>query len=83
MQKNLSCPLFISNRSRAAAISEAFGGAADRVRDFALMMKVNPNTMQRALAELENLGLVYTERTNGRFVTKDENIIEKYPYYTK
>ncbi len=37
LQKNLSCPLFISNRSRSAAISEAFGGAADRVRDFALI----------------------------------------------
>ena len=37
LQKNLSCPLFVSNRSRSAAISEAFGGAADKVRDFALI----------------------------------------------
>ncbi|MBE5934735.1 MAG: GntR family transcriptional regulator [Lachnospiraceae bacterium] len=48
------------------------------VRELALSTKVNPNTMQRALAELENLELVYTERTNGRFVTKDKEIIESY-----
>ena len=36
---------------------------------------MNPNTMQKALAELERLGLVYTERTSGRFVTKDQNLI--------
>jgi DNA-binding transcriptional regulator YhcF (GntR family) len=54
------------------------GERLQSVRELALRTKVNPNTMQRALAELENLGLVYTERTNGRFVTKDENIIEKY-----
>ena len=37
--------------------------------------KVNPNTMQRALTELEELGLIYTERTNGKFVTTDEQLI--------
>ncbi|MBR1780317.1 MAG: GntR family transcriptional regulator [Oscillospiraceae bacterium] len=39
------------------------------VRELAGEAGVNPNTMQRALAELERGGLVYTERTNGRFVT--------------
>ena len=47
------------------------------VRELALTMKVNPNTMQKALVELENEGLVYTERTNGKFVTENENLIEK------
>lgn len=47
------------------------------VRDFALTFKVNPNTMQKALTELEDEGLIYTERTNGKFVTKDEKVIEK------
>lgn len=47
------------------------------VRDFALTFKVNPNTMQKALQELENAGLIYTERTNGKYVTKDNKIIEK------
>ena len=36
------------------------------VRELALIMKVNPNTMQKALAELENEQLIYTERTNGK-----------------
>lgn len=47
------------------------------VRDLALQTKVNPNTMQKALAELEDLKLVYTERTNGKFVTEDLALIEK------
>jgi len=46
------------------------------VRELALMMKVNPNTMQKALNELENQKLIYTERTNGKFVTEDEELIE-------
>lgn len=48
------------------------------VRDLALENKVNPNTMQRALAELEEMGLIYTERTNGKFVTEDKELILKY-----
>lgn len=47
------------------------------VRELALTARVNPNTMQKALVELENKGLVYTERTNGKFVTKDQKLIEK------
>ena len=41
------------------------------------MAGVNPNTMQRALAQLEAEGLVRTERTNGRFVTEDTELIEQ------
>ena len=48
------------------------------VRDLALQTKVNPNTMQRALIELENLGLIYTERTNGKFVTDNQELIDRY-----
>ena len=48
------------------------------VRDLALQNKVNPNTMQKALVELEELSLIYTERTNGKFVTEDTKLIEKY-----
>lgn len=47
------------------------------VRELALMMKVNPNTMQKALVELEDEKLIYTERTNGKYVTADEKLIEK------
>ena len=48
------------------------------VRDLAIKTKVNPNTMQKALVELEELGLIYTERTNGKFVTNDQNLINEY-----
>ena len=48
------------------------------VRDLALEFKVNPNTVQKALVELENLKLIYTERTNGRFVTLDQELIDMY-----
>jgi len=41
------------------------------VRDLATEAAVNPNTMQKALAELEDLELLYTQRTSGRFVTED------------
>ena len=41
------------------------------VRDLAAEAAVNPNTMQKALAELERGGLVFTQRTSGRFITED------------
>ena len=47
------------------------------VRELAMLAKVNPNTMQKALAELEEEKLIYTERTNGKFVTKDTKLINK------
>ena len=47
------------------------------VRDFAETFKVNPNTMQKALSELESMKLIYTERTNGKYVTNDKKLIEK------
>lgn len=45
------------------------------VRDLALEFGVNPNTMQRSLSELEREGLVFSERTVGRFITKDAALI--------
>ena len=45
------------------------------VRDLAAEASVNPNTMQRAFAQLEQEGLLYTQRTSGRFVTEDEERI--------
>ena len=38
------------------------------VRELALMMKVNPNTMQKALVELKNEKLIYTEKKNEKYV---------------
>ena len=46
------------------------------VRELAMDAGVNPNTMQRALQELEREGMVYTQRTSGRFVTEDTKVIE-------
>lgn len=48
------------------------------VREYALIMKVNPNTMNKALLELESLGLIYTERTNGKYITKDVTTIKQF-----
>ena len=53
------------------------GGKLPSVRDIAAEACVNPNTVQRALAELERNGLVRTERTNGRFVTEDERTLKE------
>lgn len=47
------------------------------VREMAQEAAVNPNTMQRALAKLEEDGLIVTHRTSGRSVTEDENMIRK------
>lgn len=47
------------------------------VRELASQAKVNPNTMQKALAELERTGLVYSMRTSGRFITEDEEMIKE------
>ena len=52
------------------------GGRLPPVREMAAEAGVNPNTMQRALAELERTGLVYTQRTAGRFVTEDAAVID-------
>ena len=46
------------------------------VRELAVDAGVNPNTMQRALQELERQGLMFSQRTSGRFVTEDKEMIE-------
>ena len=46
------------------------------VRELAVLANVNPNTMQKALQQLENEGLIITDRTVGRYVCDDENLIE-------
>ncbi len=47
------------------------------VRDLAVQAGVNPNTMQRALAKMEESGLLVTARTSGRTVTEDEDILRQ------
>jgi DNA-binding transcriptional regulator YhcF (GntR family) len=53
------------------------GSSMPSVRTLALEAEVNPNTMQRALAELEAQALLHTHRTSGRTVTFDESLISK------
>lgn len=47
------------------------------VREFAAQASVNPNTMQRALSALESGGLIFSERTTGRFVTNNLELIRQ------
>lgn len=47
------------------------------VRDLAQEAAVNPNTMQKALSELERSGLIYSQRTSGRFITEDKELIHQ------
>ena len=56
---------------KLAIVSGVFapGMRLSSVRDMAAEAGVNPNTLQRALQELERQGLVYSQRTTGRFVT--------------
>ena len=64
---------------KAGIVTGAFppGERLPSVRDLATEAGVNPNTMQRALAELERDGLVYSQRTAGRFVTEDNTMINQ------
>ena len=52
------------------------GDKLPSVRDMASDASVNPNTMQKALTELERTGLVFSQRTSGRFITEDSNMIK-------
>ena len=53
------------------------GARLASVRDLAMEAGVNPNTMQRALQELEREGILYSQRTAGRFVTEDTAVIDR------
>jgi DNA-binding transcriptional regulator YhcF (GntR family) len=83
MQWNLNSdrPVYLQliEQIQAGIISGYFksGDKLPSVRDLAADAAVNPNTMQRALTELERTGLVYTNRTSGRFITSDEKLIKE------
>lgn len=51
------------------------GAKLPSVRELAQEAAVNPNTMQKALTELERTGLVHAQRTSGRYITEDETMI--------
>ncbi|MBR6208258.1 MAG: GntR family transcriptional regulator [Oscillospiraceae bacterium] len=52
------------------------GSRFPSVRELASEAGVNPNTMQRAMGQLETDGLVTTNRTQGRTVTRDTEVLE-------
>lgn len=52
------------------------GDRLPSVRELAQEASVNPNTMQKAFSELEKSGLIITQRTSGRMVTEDLNMIK-------
>ena len=53
------------------------GDKLPSVRDLAQEAAVNPNTMQKAISELERSGLIYSQRTSGRFITEDKELIHQ------
>lgn len=83
MQWNIDSerPVYIQliEQIQAGIISGHFklGDKLPSVRDLASEAGVNPNTMQRALSELEQTGLVYSNRTSGRYITSDMELINK------
>ena len=78
LQENMPIYMQIMQKVREAIASGelAPGVRVASVREFAGVFAVNPNTMQRALNELEREGLLVSERTSGRFVTKDSAQID-------
>lgn len=68
----------IMEHVRSAVLSNEYppGSRIPSVRELAALANVNPNTMQRAMAELEQQGLLISTGTLGRFVTEDKAVIE-------
>ena len=72
-------PIYIQivNRIKLGILSGQYspGDKLESVRELASIAGVNPNTMQKALQELENISLVYSQRTSGRFITDNNDVI--------
>ena len=73
LQENMPIYVQIMNKVRESIASGelAPGERVPAIRELAAEFEVNPNTMQRALTELEREGLLLSRRTSGRFVTED------------
>ncbi len=52
------------------------GDKLESVREYAIYLKVNPNTVQKAYQEMERLNLAYTKRGIGRFIVEDDFLVE-------
>lgn len=81
MHFDTSSPIWtqlVEEFSRRVVTGEwAAGAKMPGVRELAAGLGVNPNTAQRALAELERLELCRSERATGRFVTEDASRIDE------
>ncbi|HHT98267.1 MAG TPA: GntR family transcriptional regulator [Clostridiales bacterium] len=77
---NSNQPIYlqIMERIQSLIISGYYkpGDRLPSIRDFAATASINPNTMQKALNELEKIDLIYTNKTNGKFITEDTNVIQ-------
>lgn len=82
MKFNNEMPIYLQlSQQIALEIVSGKYNAGDKipsVRELSVIFKVNPNTVQKSLGELESLSLIYTERTNGKFVTTDKKVIDDY-----
>jgi len=78
LDENMPIYIQIMQKVRDAIASGEWvpGQKIPSVRELAGLFEVNPNTMQRAMLELEREGLLVSERTAGRFVTEDKNQIK-------
>lgn len=78
---NESSPIYIQlvNRIKVDILSGKYeaGEKLGSVREMAAEASVNPNTMKKALSELESTGLIYSRRTVGRFITEDTKMINE------
>lgn len=79
LDNNMPIYLQLMDRIQRDIISGRYGPGdkLPSVRELAVEAAVNPNTMQKALSELERRGLVYSQRTSGRFITEDEKLLKE------
>lgn len=77
--KNIPIYIQIEEQIKLDIITNKYkpGEKIKSVREFALELKINPNTINRALLELEEEGLIITQRTSGKYITENKKIIEK------
>lgn len=70
--------LQIADRITKSVLSQEYqaGEQLPTVRQLAMEAAVNPNTVQHAFAELENVGIIVSKGTMGRFVTEDAEVVE-------
>lgn len=76
--KNTPIYLQIEEQIKINIITNKYkpGDKLPSVREFALILKINPNTINRALLELEEQGFIKTYRTSGKYITEEKEIIE-------